>query len=246
MVHVLSIAQEVGGVGKTTITRGLAEAVLDVSILELEASHRLTEYGLVTEADAPGIRHFPMRASRAEIEATGGLAARAELDPVVDALYEITVPHLADIGANTAASFLDMIGEHAEGLRAADIQLGLLVVLTNDPASLASGAKLLHAAKDWAGASFAVVNELRGPVDRELLAPVAGKATLTILKRFEFEPATLSVLAGTQLRGIPALDRRALASDFGPAMALRVMRDLTAFRLAVMQPIKPAATWLIE
>ncbi|WP_246725375.1 hypothetical protein [Beijerinckia sp. L45] len=90
MPRLLIVAQETGGIGKTTVTRALAEAVTDVSILELESVHRLTEFGLSEAPNESGtVRYFPMRASREEIERTGGQAARQELDPLINALYQI-------------------------------------------------------------------------------------------------------------------------------------------------------------
>lgn len=245
MARVLFVAQETGGVGKSTVTRALAEAVEDVSILEVEASHRLTEYGRTEAPNRPGVRYFPMRASRDEIEESGGQAAREELDGVVNALYEVTVPSLVDVGANTASSLVDLLGQHAGPLRDGDVELGLIVVVANDPASLAAASKLLHKAKDWAGATFLVANEMRGPVDESLLKRVATGAIISHLRRFEFEKATLSVLAGTGLRGIRQLDRNDLAKEVTPAKAPRVIRDLTAFRLAAMEAVKPAALWVV-
>ena len=57
---------------------------------------------------------------------------------------------------------------------------------------------------------------------------------------------TTDMLNAGQLRGIPKLDRAELAKETSQAEAGRILRDLTAFRLAVMEAVKPAAVWLIE
>ena len=124
--------------------------------------------------------------------------------------------------------------------------LGLVVVVAAEAGSLADAGKLLQAAKDWAAASFVVANALRGAIDPVILKRVAGAATLSHLRAFELEDATREVLTAGQLRGIPKLDRARLAKETSPAQAGRMLRDLTAFRLAVMEAVKPAALWLVE
>ena len=239
MPRVLLVAQETGGVGKSTVTRGLAEAVPEASILEIESVHRLTEFK-APKTDKPGrVRHFPMRATREAIEVSGGKAARAELDDVINALYAVAAPSLVDIGANTSASLLGVLKDEAPELRKAGIELGLVVVV-------AAVGELLHAAKDWAGARFVVANAIRGTVEPALLKRVAGDAQVTHLRQFELEDKTREVLAAGQLRGISQLDRTSLAQETSPAQAGRILRDLTAFRLAVMEAVKPAALWLVE
>jgi hypothetical protein len=247
MPRILLVAQETGGIGKSTITRGLAEAVEDLPILEIESVHRLIEFRTAKAANEPGtVRHFPMRADRAAIEATGGQAARAELDPVINALHAVTGPTVVDIGANTSASLLGILADEAPVLREAGIEVGLVVVIAAEPGALADAGKLLHAARDWAPARFVVANAVRGVIDPALLKRVTGEATLTHLRAFVLEPEARSVLDAGQLRGIPKLDRASLSKETSPAQAGRILRDLTAFRLAVMEAVKPAALWLIE
>ncbi len=78
MPRLLLVAQETGGVGKSTVTRGLAEAVPDAAILEIEAVPRLTEFATARGSNEPGrVQHFAMRATREASEASGGKAARA-------------------------------------------------------------------------------------------------------------------------------------------------------------------------
>lgn len=247
MPRVLLVAQETGGVGKSTVTRGLAEAIENVPIIEIESVPRLTEFTPAKGDNEPGtVRHFPMRASRAEIEASGGQAARSELDPVINALHAVTMPTVVDIGANTAGSLLAILADEALELKKAGIEIGLVVVVAADAGALADAGKLLHAAKDWAEARFVVANAVRGNIDPVLLKRVAADATLTHLRAFTLENEARSVLDAGQLRGIPKLDRGKLVKDTSPAQAGRVLRDLTAFRLAVMESVKPAALWAVE
>ena len=246
MPRVLLVAQETGGIGKSTVTRGLAEAVPDAPILEIESVPRLTEFK-AGKADEPGgVRHFPMRATREAIEASGGKAARAELDDVINALHEVAAPTLVDIGANTSASLLGVLKDEALALREAGIALGLVVVVAAEAGSLADAGKLLQAARDWSGARFVVANGVRGAIDPAILERVAGGATVTHLRAFELEDETRAVLAAGQLRGVGRLDRASLVKQTSPAQAGRILRDLTAFRLAVMEAVKPAALWLVE
>ncbi|MBX9752004.1 MAG: hypothetical protein K5Q68_20625 [Roseococcus sp.] len=247
MPRVLLVAQETGGVGKSTVTRGLAEAVPDAPILEIESVHRLTEFKAATAANEPGsVRHFLMRASREAIDASGGKAARAEFDDVINALFEVATATLVDIGANTSASLLGVLTHEALALREVGIELGLVVVVAAEAGALADGGALLHAAKDWAGARFVVANAVRGAVDPDLLKRVAGDAVVTHLRQFELEDRTREVLAAGQLRGVDRLDRAGLVKQTSQAQAGRMLRDLTAFRLAVMEAVKPAALWLVE
>ena len=94
MTRVLGIAQDKGGVGKTVISRGLAEVVPGAPLFEIDSSPRMIELG-------KRVRFFQMRADREAIELTGGAASRAEFDQVIDAIASATLPTVVDIGANT-------------------------------------------------------------------------------------------------------------------------------------------------
>ena len=233
-------------IGKSTVTRGLAEAVPDAAILEIESVHRLDEFKTAKTDNEPGsVRHFPMRATREAIEASGGKAARAELDPVINALHAVTGTSLVDIGANTSASLLGILADEAPALKQAGIELGLVVVVAAEAGALADAGKLLQGGRDWASARFVVANAVRGAIDAAILKRVAGDAAVTHLRNFDLEDETRAVLTAGQLRGIARLDRASLAASTSPAQAGRMLRDLTAFRLAVMQAVEPAALWLV-
>lgn len=246
MPRILLVAQETGGIGKSTVTRGLAEAVPDAAILEIESVPRLTEFKPARADNEPGsVRHFPMRATRAAIEASGGKAARAEFDPVLNALFAATVPSIVDIGANSSASLLGILADEAASLRKDGIELGLVVVVAAEAGALADAGKLLQDARAWAGARFVVANAVRGGIEPGILKRVAGDASVNHLRGFELEDETREILAAGQLRGVARLDRTSLAKSKSPAQAGRMLRDLTAFRLAVMQAVEPAALWLV-
>ena len=57
--------------------------------------------------------------------------------------------------------------------------------------------------------------------------------------------STRVILSAGHLRGIAQLDRTKLAKETSQAEAGRMLRDLTAYRLAVMEACKPAALWLV-
>ncbi len=236
--RILMIGQEVGGLSKTTLVRGVAEAVPDAPVVEIESTARIREY-------AERVTHFPVRADRAAIELTGGQAARAEFDAVINFLISVRSPHVVDIGANTVgslwASFDDQL---VQAFGSAGIELAVLVVLTADPAAVAEGSKLLAMSKGWAAAQFIVENQMRGNIDAQLLKRVADGVPVTTLAKWALEPHALEFLQATGLRAIPALTAADFAAEYGFNQARRMVNDLKAFRLAVMESVLPAAKWL--
>lgn len=246
MANLVIVGQETGGIGKSTIVRGLAEAVTEASLLELESTHRLEEFKRVKAANEPGtVRYYEMRADRAKVEATGGRAAREELDELINALYEIKVPTILDLGANLSSSLFGVMPDIIDGLHDNGIGVGVVIVTAAEAGALADASKLLHAAKGWASARFVVANELRGAIEADLLKKAVRDAKVSTLRQFVFDDATRGVLCACALRGVPRLDRAALVAEYKPALANRIMKDLTAFRLAVMMAMKPAAEFLI-
>jgi hypothetical protein len=246
MARVIIVAQETGGIGKSTMTRGLAEAVEEASIIELESVHRLTEFKQDDANVAGGVRWFEMRATREKIEESSGQAAREELDPVINALYAVTQPTILDLGANQSASLFGVIPDIAADLRRLGVEIAVLVVAAAEDGALADVSKLLRLAKEWSAARFVVANEVRGLIDPDVLREAARGSAVTTLRRFDFDNETRSMLGASALRGIRSIDRDALIREKSPAVANRILKDLTAFRLAVMQAVKPAALWLID
>ncbi|WP_398471496.1 chromosome partitioning protein [Tardiphaga sp.] len=246
MPRILLVGQETGGVGKSTLTRGVAEAVPDAPILELESSPRILEYD---HARAKGttkrVAHFPVRADRASIDRTGGQAARAEFDAPINAMIAAELPTIIDVGANTASSLLASFDdEFVESIADTGLEMALMIVVTADASALTDGAKLLASSKRWAKARFVVENKLRGDIDQAMLKRVADGATITVLPKFEFEPRTLGFLQATGLYAIPQLKTADFQKEYGFNEARRMVNDLKGFRLAVMEAVRPAATWL--
>ncbi len=81
MTRILLVAQETGGVGKSMLARGVAEAIPDAPILEIESTQRIREYDHGKTKGVKRVAHFPVRADRASIDRTGGQAARADNTP---------------------------------------------------------------------------------------------------------------------------------------------------------------------
>jgi hypothetical protein len=244
MTRILLVAQEVGGVGKSTVVRGVAEAVPDAPLLEIESTPRILEYDF-ENMGVKRVHHYPVRADRASIESTGGQAARQEFDRVINAMINVQLPSIVDVGANTATSLLGSFDDElVAGFSRAGIELGLLVVFTADPAALTEGAKLIVSAKHWAKARFAVENRLRGHIDHAVLKRVTDGVPVTMMSKWEFEPRTISFLQATGLLAIPRLTSADFEKEHGFNEARRMVNDLKAFRLAVMQAVLPAAAWL--
>ena len=238
MTKVLAIAQDKGGCGKTLIGRGLSEMVPEAPLIEIDSSPRMIEL-------SKRVRFFRMRADRDAIERSGGAASRAEFDPVIDAIASATLPTIIDVGANTGASLLSVIGGVAADLSAAGIQLGLLVVTTAEPGALAEVPKLFALAAPWAATKFLVENRLHGDVDAKTLGRFGAEATISCLHRQSLDERAASILQAGGLASIAKLDPKALNAKFGMAQGSRIRRDLTAIRLEVMQSVKPAAEWLV-
>lgn len=237
MTKILLVGQEKGGVGKSLITRGLAEAVPDAPIIEIDSTHRLIEL-------ERRVSYFPMRAERAEIERTGGKAARGEFDDAINAIASSTKPTIVDIGANTSRSLLTILGELAPDLTDAGIELGLLVVVTNEPGALAEAPRLLAAAKPFA-ARFVLENRLHGSVGPGTLAQIVGRLPVSVLEEFVLEEHALPLLQGGGLASVPLLDAKKLNEKHGIAQGARIRRDLTALRLGAMQAVRKPAEWLV-
>lgn len=245
MTRILLVGQETGGVGKSTLARGIAEAIPDAPILEIESTQRILEYDHGKAKGSKRVAHFPVRADRASIDRTGGQAARAEFDAVINAMVNVTMPSIIDIGANTAGSLLGSFDdEFVAGLAETGIEIGLFVVVTSDASALTDGAKLLAQSKRWTTARFVVENKLRGDIDPAMLKKLAGDAEVTTLTKWEFEPRTVGFLQATGLYAIPGLKTSDFQKEYGFSEARRMVSDLKGFRLAVMEAVRPAAVWL--
>jgi hypothetical protein len=245
MTRILIVAQETGGVGKSTLVRGVAEAIPDAPIIEIESTQRILEYDHGESNGPRRVAHFAARADRASIDRTGGQAARAEYDAVINAIVGASLPSIVDIGANTAKSLLGSFDdEFVAGIADAGIEFGLLVVVTPDAGALADGAQLLAMSKPWATARFVVENKLRGDIDPEMLKRLADGAPTTTVPKFDFDKRTIAFLQAVGLYPIPGLKISDFQKEIGFSEAKHLVGDLKKFRLAVMEAVRPAAEWL--
>jgi hypothetical protein len=238
MTKILLVSQDKGGTAKTLISRGLAEVVPGAPVFEIDSSPRMIELG-------KRVKFFQMRADRDEIERTGGAVSRSEFDPVINAIASATLPTIVDIGANTGASLLSVIGGLADDFSAAGVQFGLLVVTTAEPGAVAEVPKLFALAAPWASARFLVDNRFHGEIDSKILVKIASGARVTCLLKQVMDENAAAILQAGGLASIAKLDAKVLNEKFGITRGSRMRRDLTRIRLEVMQAVRLAAEWLV-
>jgi len=237
MVRILLVGQEKGGVGKSLVVRAVAEAVPDAPILEIDSTRRLIEL-------ESRVSYFGMRAERADIEKTGGKAARAEFDAVINAIAGATLPTIVDIGANTSRALLTVLAELGGELKDAGVELGLLVVVTNEPGALAEAPRLMNLAKPLA-TRFVLENRLHGSIDLKALKVIADGSPVSVLEEHVMEEKAVGLLQGGGLASVPNLDTKRLNEVHGIALGARIKRDLTAMRAGAMEAVRGPAEWLV-
>ena len=238
MSRILLVAQEKGGVGKTVFARALAEAIEGAPIFEIDASHRMRELG-------DRVKFFKMRADREAIEKTGGKAARAEFDAVLDAFASAKVGTIVDVGANTSVTFCKVLSEVAPELIKAGVEFGVCIVVTREPGALAEAPKLLSLTKPWAKVRFLIENRLHGGVDPNWLKKATDGAIVSSFEQQSLEEGADGYLQAGGLAMIAKLDPEKLRKEHGIGSALRIRKDLERFRLEAMQAVRPAAEWLV-
>lgn len=237
MPRVLLVGQEKGGVGKSLVVRALAEAVPEAPILEIDSTRRLIEL-------EQRVSYFGMRAERVDIEKTGGKAARAEFDAVINAIAKADMPTIVDIGANTSRSFLSVLADLATDLSDARIELGLVVVVTGEPGALAEAPRLMNLAKPFA-TRFVLENRLHGAIDPKMLKQIADGAPVSVLEEHVMEEKAVTLLQGGGLASVPQLDAKRLNELHGMALGARIRSDLTALRADAMEAVRGPAEWLV-
>lgn len=241
MSRILLVAQDKGGAGKTLLVRGLAECLPSARLIEIESDHRLVELD-------DRLAFFPVRATRQEVERSGGQAARAEFDAPLNAIAAATGPTIVDIGANAAASFLPLIRAASARYARREISFALLVAVTSASGALASAPVLIELARPFTAALFAVANEVENPLDLKALKGTFGKDVgLSRLAKLSLDQRANELLEKGGLRFIGAdlaAAEPALSERFGFSEAGRILEDLTGFRAGVMEAVAPAARWL--
>lgn len=238
MTRIVLVTQEKGGVGKSLVTRGLAEVVPDAPIIEVDSTRRLTEL-------SDRSQFFAMRAERAEVERTGGRASRAEFDPVVNAIAAASMPTIVDVGANTSRSLLTVLIDLRQDLASAGVELGVLVVTTAEPGALTETPRLLSLANELGATTFLVENRLHGAVDATSMKTFAKSATVSVLEEHVVEEQAGALLQGGGLALVPELDPTVLTKEHGLGLGARIRRDLERLRVDTMQAVQPAAEWLV-
>jgi len=246
VTRILLVGQDKGGVGKSTAVRAIAEAIPDISILEIDSSHRLLEFDAgKKKGERKQVAFFPMRADRDAIEQSGGMAARAEFDDVVRAIENMNEPVVVDIGANTCASLFKLLAELAPDLKGAGVELGILAVVTAQASAIGEATKMITLAGPWMDALFVLENRLNGKADPADIARIAGEAPVTALEHHVMDPAAVEILQARGLKDIPNVDRAKLNAAYGISQGARIRKDLTNFRLKAMEAVRPAAMWLV-
>lgn len=239
MSRIVLVGQEVGGVGKSTLIRSLATMIPDAAVVELESVPRLIDLG-------DRVVHFPVRADRAEIEATGGEAAQAEFDAIADHLIGETRPTLVDIGANASKAIFGHLQPLAKSFARAEREVALVTVVVNDAAAIAEAWQIRALAADWVVRTFIVENRLRGPVDPVDLEKLTEGTTVTSFRSHALATEAKKLLQSLGLAAASRLDEEALEREYGPSSALRILRQIASFRADAMDAVKHAAAWVIE
>ncbi|MHA6689568.1 P-loop NTPase family protein [Devosia sp. A449] len=237
MVRVLLVGQEKGGVGKSLVVRGLAEAVPAAPVIEVDSNQRLLELG-------KRVTYFPMRADRTEIEKTGGRAARSEFDGVINAIAGATTPTIVDVGANTSRALLSVLADVKDALEGVGVELGMLVVATSEPGALSEAQRLMDLARPIA-TRFVLNNQVAGMIDDKMLAKIAGGVPVSTLEGKTMDDEAVALLQAGGLASVPQIDTGKLNEKYGIARGVRIQKDLSAMRLAVMEAVRGPAKWLV-
>lgn len=238
MPRILLMGQEKGGVAKTLLSRALAEAVVGAPVIEIDSSPRMLEL-------EPRVSFFQMRADREAIERTGGRAARAEFDPILEALAAAKAPTIVDVGANTSASFFTVLADAAAELSEFGVEFGVCIVVTNEAGALVETPKLLALAKPWSKARFVIENRFHGAIDPAWLKKTANGAKASMFAHQSLEDGAEDYLQAGGLAMINRLDPAKLRAKHGIGPASRIRKDLERFRLEAMEAVRPAAEWLV-
>jgi hypothetical protein len=238
MSRILFVGQEKEGVGKTLFCRALAEGVVGAPVIEIDASRRMLELG-------SRVTFYKMRADREAIERTGGRAARAEFDPVLEALSSAKEPTIVDVGANTSASLFKVLSDAAGDLTELGCEFGVCIVVTNEAGALAEAPNLLTLAKPWAKGRFIIENRFHGSVDPAWLKKISDGAKVSVFDHQALEDGAEEYLQGGGLAMITKLDPAKLRGKHGIGPAARIRKDLERFRLEAMRAVRTAAEWMV-
>ena len=237
MTRVLFVAQEKGGVGKSLVARGIAEALEGVPIIELDASPRLVELG-------ERVSYFPVRAARDAVNRTGGRAAVEELDAPVDAIMASQGRVIVDIGANCSIALLSHMAKNARMLAARNVTCAVLVVVTADSGALEEAGKIIALGRGFADSVMRVENDWQGLIAPEELHALGPCDAVTKLENLSLDDGARQLLQGGGLAVIPRLDIDKLTKEYKFSRGARIYDELSDLRLRAMEAVKPAVSWL--
>ncbi len=235
----LAIGNDKGGVFKSGLTRGIAHAIPDCVIVEIDSAHRLLEYEHRT-------RFHRMRVDRALVEESGGSASRAEFDGVLNDLAGLSEPLVMDIGANTAVALLEELKRVGPSFAKLGIEVSVLTIVTADPSAITEAERCLRVADGLASKRFVIENRVLGPVDAGVLARLGKGATVTVMPKFEIDTEVWGIFGAGGFEAIDRLSDSKLTERFGFARADRIKRDLHRLRQQVLEVVEPASRWLIS
>ena len=237
MRRMIFTVNDTGGVGKSTVTRALAETAPAATIFEIEVGRRLLELG-------DRVQHFEARATLADINATAGRAARAELYPVIDAIAAIKGPGISDIGANTGATVIATLSNNALAFAEIGIELGFVIVATSDPSSIANARAHAAAISGFAAAKFLVQNKIERGSTSPKLVGLGRDFVTTHLEDAALREEGKAILDAVGLKGIADISGPKLREKYGFGVGGELHLELTRLRYEAMRAVEPAAIWL--
>lgn len=242
MTRVLLVAQDKGGVGKTTLVRAIVELEPNLQIFEVDTTRRMLEFDIKSEAGEA--KFFRTRVDPAQIERTRGRAAEEEFDDVIEALSRVERPTIVDIGANTSRSLLTTLAQYLDDLADKGIEIGLLIVMTAEPGALAEAVWLREFCDDKQFAVFVVENRIGGEVSTVQSASIARGESVGVLENQALRSEAAKFLVARGMRHIPRMNAGAFEKEHGLAAGRRIYLSLVRFRVEAMETVAPAARWL--
>ncbi|WP_237479878.1 hypothetical protein [Lichenibacterium dinghuense] len=244
MTRVLFVAQDKGGVGKTTLVRALIELVPDLQIFEVDTTRRMLEFE--KKAKDGEARFFRVRVDPAQIERTRGRAAEEEFDDVIEALSCVKRPTVVDIGANTSRSFFTTLVQYLDDFARKETEIGVLIVMTAEPGALAEALWLRNFCDENKASMFVVENRVGGDVSETQAASIAKGGYISVLENQSLRSEAAKFLVARGMLHIPRMNAEVFEKDHGLAAGRRIYLSLVRFRTEAMQAVVPAANWLMD
>ena len=106
-------------------------------------------------------------------------------------------------------------------LKSANIEIGVLIVVTAEPGALSEASKLSKLATPWADAMFLLENRMRGVVDAKQLSTIANGAVITAFDEQIMEAKAVEIFQDRGLRDIANIEPASLTQLHGLALDRR-------------------------